>query len=140
MILSFGAVCLIAASKYITAEEDEQSQIVDGENTTYGTVVLGSGLVFITAWSYAAVVLITRKMQKIPACINLFYYGIVATLAIVLVIIVESLVTSEAIRFWSYSGEQWFYIFLPCCFNYIALHAGTIASQNERSGFITLLG
>ena len=103
-------------------------------------MILGSGLVFITAWSYAGVVLITRKMQEIPACINLFYYGIVATLAIVLVIIVESLVTSEAIRFWSYSGEQWFYIFLPSCFNHISQHAGAIAFQNERSGFITLLG
>ena len=128
MILSFGALCLIAASKHIIADDDEHSENVHEAKTSYGSVLLGYSLAFIAAWSVSAVVIITRKMQKIPACINLFYYGIVATLAIVLVIIVESLVNSEPLRFWSYSGNQWFYANIPCAFNFIALHAGTIAA------------
>ena len=43
-------------------------------------------------------------------------------------------------RFWHYNAEQLGFSFLLSGVNFIGLNCQTIALQNERSGFITLLG
>ena len=53
---------------------------------------------------------------------TLFYYSIVATLAILVVIIAESLITAEPIRFWAYTSEQYLFICLTCFVNYVGMN------------------
>ena len=55
-------------------------------------------------------------------------------------VISESLMKSQPIRLWAYNGEQWVWTIGLCTINFIGLNCSTIAMQNERSGFITLLG
>lgn len=79
-------------------------------------------------------------MQKVHFTVNLFYYGILASLIVLVMIAAESLITSQPVRYWAYSSEQWFFIWLTCFVNYLGMNCETIAMQNERSGFISLLG
>ena len=65
MIMSFIGVCLIATSKQITGDVDEeQAKDVEEDEAggidSLGKVLLGSGLVFVTSWAFAIVSTLTR--------------------------------------------------------------------------------
>ena len=79
-------------------------------------------------------------MQNVNFAVILFYYGVVAFILSLLMVVLESLVKHEAIRLWEYSGEQYGYMLLLSTVNYIGMNCQTIALQNEKSGFVTLLG
>ena len=70
----------------------------------------------------------------------LFWYGCVAVPINMLLVLGESWFNEVSIRFWSYTGGQYGWLFLITTLNFIAFCAQTIAAQNERSGFVTLLG
>ena len=55
-------------------------------------------------------------------------------------ILFNSWISGEAIRFFDYSGVQYGWLFLNGTLNVMMLNTMTIAMQNERSGFITMLG
>ena len=57
-----------------------------------------------------------------------------------ILIIIESFVRDEEIRILSYTADQYFWELLPVVINFVAVSTITIASQNERSGFVTLIG
>lgn len=59
---------------------------------------------------------------------------------VLVAILVESLVRAQPLRFWAYSKEQWLLICAMCLINYVSMNCLTIAMQNERSGFVTLIG
>ena len=79
-------------------------------------------------------------MQKMNFAVMLFYYSVVALFITALMVLVEAWVNHHPLRFWDYTGEQFGFTFLLSCVNFIGLNCQTIALQNERSGFITLLG
>ena len=70
----------------------------------------------------------------------LFYYGAVAFPLTSMLILCESWVRESSIRVFSYNATQYGWIFGVAAVNFIGLVANTIATQNERSGFITLIG
>lgn len=82
----------------------------------------------------------TRKMQKLNFAVMLFYYACIAFPTMLIGVLIDSLIRGEAIRFWSYDGTQYMFICLISIINMIGLSSATIAMQNERSGFITLVG
>lgn len=139
MILSFGGVCMISVPNEATGEEiaDEESEEV---GTSSSKQILGSGLIFCTAWCYATVSILTRKMQKIHFAVMLFYYSVVAFTLTSLVICVDVWISDKAFGLFTYNSEQWLFTLLLSSVNFIGLNCQTIALQNERSGFITLLG
>ena len=79
-------------------------------------------------------------MQKINFAVMLFYYSLMAFVITVVLVLGEAWVHDHAVRLWSYSGEQYGFMVLLSSVNFISLNCQTIALQNERSGFITLLG
>ena len=70
----------------------------------------------------------------------LFYYSVLAVLATSIIVVVESFLKDQSIRLWEYDAEQWGWTIGACIVNFIGLNCQVIAMQNERSGFITLLG
>ena len=70
----------------------------------------------------------------------LFYYGVLAFVGTLIIILCESLIKASDLTILSYTGEQWGYALLTSAVNFIAMCSITIAFQNERSGFITILG
>ena len=70
----------------------------------------------------------------------LFYYSIVAFPTTAVMIGIDIAVRDEAFRFFDYNGEQYFFMIALSIVNFVGLNCQTIALQNERSGFITLLG
>ena len=58
MVVSFGGVCIIATSKQIMVESS--ASIIEDEDNVSGAIILGSGLMFVTAWAYASVSILTR--------------------------------------------------------------------------------
>ena len=66
MILSFGGVCMISVPNKEAATAGE-AMVADEESDEVATKssskqLLGSGLIFCTAWCYATVSILTRKM------------------------------------------------------------------------------
>ena len=135
MFLSFGGVILIAFSYSIKGAATEETTDVSTNKQ-----ILGSGLILLASWTYATVTLMTRQMQHVNFAVILFYYGVVASILSLLMVVFESLVKHEPIRFWEYSGEQYGYTLLLSAVNYFGMNCQTIALQNEKSGFVTLLG
>ena len=79
-------------------------------------------------------------MQTIHFAVVLFYYGLVAVPVTLLMVWIQSLVKEEPIQLFNYTTEQYCYMLLVCSINFCGLNSNTIASQNERSGFVTLIG
>ena len=142
MILSFGGIILIAMSNSLTGAETSTTDSGDvvEEGYSSGMQTLGCCLIFLTSWCYAVVSILTRKMQRMNFAVMLFYYAIMAMGMSLGIVLVESWIKGEPLRFWAYNGEQLGYSLLLSLVNFIGLNCQTIALQNERSGFITLLG
>ena len=70
----------------------------------------------------------------------MFYEGLLGAPATMIFLVVESYVRDDEVRFLSYSAEQYFWELLPVVINFLAVSTITIASQNEKSGFVTLIG
>lgn len=153
MLLSFGGVCTIAVSNQIVGEDEVApgTEIAPDEgaassakdtDTAYSPAMqlLGAGLIFCTSWCYAVVSILTRQMQSMHFSVMLFYYSIVASVCSALMILCQAWIKDEPIRLFTYDGEQWLFLCSVSVVNFIGLNCQTIALQNERSGFITLLG
>lgn len=138
MVLSFVGICIIASSKAITSTAGDV--VMDDEGDSLVMILVGSSLIFVNAWMFASVAIVTRQMQKLHFTVNLFYYSILATVVVLIILVAESLAKWEPIRLWSYSWQQWLFMCSACLANYIGMNCLTIAMQNERSGFISLLG
>lgn len=141
MLVSFGGVLCIALSGHSNDDDSATAVGTKEEDKIPGSHLIGSGLVFCTSWCYAFVGILTRRMQKVNFAVMLFYYAIVAFLVTCMMIAGECLVNGSHVRLFSdYSATQFGWMFLVSVINYIGLNCNTIALQNERSGFITLLG
>ena len=69
----------------------------------------------------------------------LFWYGVVAFPVNLMIILGESWVNDHALRFWEYDASQYAWMLMIAGFNFIGVCCQTVAAQNERSGFVTLL-
>ena len=101
---------------------------------------MGSCLILLTSVCYASVSILTRKMQKITFSVISFYYSCLAFPIVCIMILGESWVHGHAIRLWSYDGEQYAWMCGLSTINFFGLNAALIAMQNERSGFVTMMG
>ena len=79
-------------------------------------------------------------MQSLSPFIINFYYGVVAILVTTVLLAFSPFVTGRPIKTFTYSHEQYAYATLTCFLNLLFMTCSTIALQNEKSGFITLMG
>lgn len=104
-----------------------------------GTHFLGCIMIFLAAFSYGGVVNITRKMQEYNFAVMLFWYAMFAAPVTMLLIFCDCLANRRTIQLLSYDYSQYGWILLVSIFGFISDGAAIIATQNERSGFITIL-
>ncbi len=67
----------------------------------------------------------------------LFYYGVFSVVTLTVALVIESFVKDEPLRFIRMSWMQLAVICVASGFNCIGIVSHTIATQNEKSGFIT---
>ena len=79
-------------------------------------------------------------MQKLSFSVLLFYQSCLAMPVMLMLILGESWIKSQALHLLSYSMNQWGWMVMIGTVNLIGLATITIAQQNERSGFTTLIG
>ena len=135
LILSFASVLCIALSG--SNETAGQSEEVDDSNSSK---LIGSVLILCVAWVYASVVIITRKMQAIHFVCVMFYFGLVAAPAVLVVILGQAWASDGPIKMSQYDASAFGFIALLATLAFLSNNALTIAMQSERSGFVTMLG
>ena len=92
----------------------------------------------VNAVGMSTSVVTTRKMQSVHYTVVLLSYAIFGAIVLVLILSIEALVTQQ-LRLAHYSWEAWSMTLAACLFNNFALSFQTIAMQNERPGFVTLV-
>lgn len=129
MIIAFIGIIVLALAEPVDQEKLQSTQ-----------QMIGIVCVIACSWCYAGVAVATRKMQKLHFAVVLFYYSVLATVCLFVYLASEALITKNSFRFFHYSSEQYAYTFGVCVINAIALTSNTIATQCEKSGFVTMLG
>ena len=137
LILSFCGVLCVAFSKMDRGGTEDAEE---SETTSTGTFLLGCVFVLCCAWCEASVTLLSRSLQDVNFSVLLFWYGVVAVPANLLIVLCEAYVNSHSFRLLEYDAGQYMWMLLIAFFNFIGVCSQTIAAQNERSGFVTLLG
>ena len=102
--------------------------------------MLGAAIILGVSWCFASVTILTRKMQKLSFAVVLFYQSCLALPVMTMLIFGESWAKAQPLHLTSYSMTQWGWMVMIGTINLIGLATITISMQNERSGFITLIG
>ena len=129
MCVAFLGVLVIALAKPI--EQPDGSD----QNRSFGilcSLTVSACFAVVNVW--------TRKMQAVHYSIVLFYYAVLAVPGMLLILWVETEIKDQALRVLTLSSEQIGIVLLASCFNAFGLVCHTIAMQNEKSGFISMLG
>ena len=79
-------------------------------------------------------------MQNIHFQVIIFYYSIIALAMTSVVLILETIFLWQPLRILHYTWGQYFASILPGILHNATTYCLTIAMQNERPGFVTLLG
>ena len=124
MLVSFTAVCLLATQK--------PGQ--DGGSKSWGVT-----FAVLNAVGMSTVVVCTRRMQRVHHTVVLLSYGVFSAVLLAFGLVVESLFTRGEMRLLHYTKEAWSLMALASTLNSFALSFQTIAMQNERPGFVTLV-
>ena len=111
-----------------------------GDQSTTQLFLLGCVFILICSLVEASLTLLSRRMQDVSFSVLTFWYGCIAVPISTIVIFGESWINQTSIRFFDYAASQYGWMLLITTMNFSAFCAQTIASQNERSGYVTLLG
>lgn len=133
MVIAFTGVVVIGSAK---AVDNNNSMI---ETTPYARVI-GLTCSLTVAVCYSLVSVLTRKMQKIHYSVVLLYYGAFSVVTLTSVLVIESFLNGEPLRFIHVTWEQLFIMAVASSFNTVGIISHTISLQNEKSGFITAIG
>ena len=93
---------------------------------------------FISAWGLAVTSVFNRKLKTIDYTLVMVYHGFIGVILAILFIVIEGLVKSGQLRF--YSLEQYLFLFGAATWDTIGCYSITIAYQSDSSGFVSLLG
>jgi drug/metabolite transporter (DMT)-like permease len=129
MVLAFTGVLAIALAKPSTSAQSEN-----------GNKLIGCACAITLSLAYAVVSVATRKMQKIHYAVVLFYYAVFSVFVLAAMLCAEALYDGTQIRVLHLEWAQYGMMTLTSVFNTFALITNTIALQNEKSGFVTLIG
>jgi drug/metabolite transporter (DMT)-like permease len=102
--------------------------------------LIGSVFSVTVSVMYALVSNLTRSMQATHYSIVLFYYAIFSVVVLGVGLIAEAWVKQEPMRVLQISFMQFLWMCVPSFFNTLGISFNTIALQNEKSGFITMIG
>jgi len=107
MLISFVGIVLIAMAKPAAdpAEFDEPSDSEAGLSDSTKKLI-GVVCIFITAWVFATVAVLTRMMQGLKAPVVIFYYAVLAVIVLTLVLLIETWIMGQPLRILSYSWIQ----------------------------------
>ena len=87
-----------------------------------------------------ALPVLNRRMQEIPVAVVVFYVTLISSILLSLALLIESLVKGEqSLRIVSYSATQYSLVVTAALLYLGMLVFRTVAQQNEKSGFITML-
>ena len=120
------------------AKKDDKAPQVD-ERADFWRII-GIVLMLANAFMYACVTVLARQLQSVSFLVLLFWQGLLAAPATMIFTLVESHLREQEIKILSYTAQQYLWELLPVALNFFAVSTFTIASQNERSGFVTLIG
>ena len=82
----------------------------------------------------------TRKMQSVHYTVVLLCYAVFGIIVLSTLLLLEKWAKHEPLRLLQYSREQVASMAVTSVFNAVGLTCQTIAMQNERAGFVTLIG
>ena len=124
LFLSFVGVLLVTLSTKL----DETEVQMAGEEEQEGlsskfAFLIGCLFVIIASWVEAIITLIARRMQNVSFSVMLFWYGCVAVPINLAIVVGESWFNEVSIRFWSYDGGQYGWLFLITILNFIGFCA-----------------
>lgn len=128
ILLAFVGVVIIGSAKPAVQTNARVGQ---------GMKLLGLGCSLTMSFCYSLISVLTRKMQKIHYSVVLFYYGVFSVVTLTVALVIESFVKDEPLRFIRMSWMQLAVINVASGFNCVGIVSHTIATQNEKSGFIT---
>ena len=146
MFISFGGVVMIGMTSTTDEEAEEESlEVVKEESPTKfftgrTEIIVGCICILVTAWGFSTVNVINRKLQKIPFAVLNIWYGLFAWVATLALLVGESVVYKKPFRLFSYDSNQYLISAVASIINFGTISCQTIAMQNERPGFVALLG
>ena len=108
--------------------------LFDGNEMT----AVGCAICFISALCLSVVGIQTRMMQEISFVLVILYYSLLAVILTAFAILVQD--ASESTKLLHYNKEQYLAALLPGILHAGAIYSLTIAMQNERPGFVALIG
>jgi len=120
-------------------EVEERTQVVANQASAFAKA-FGCFMVLIASWAVAVVGVQTRAIQHLNQAVIITYYSVFAFLFTSGMLMIEAIAYGEAIRIFKMSNEQLALGCLVSFVNYLQLACSTISQQNERPGFVTLIG
>lgn len=136
MVVAFSGVIIIATAKQPASDE----VLEDGETVSNSDYIFGVAMAIIGAITFAMQSVIVRKMAKINAFTITFWYLMCCSICLLTASLIESAITKEEIGFMTTDMTQTFSCIGLGALFYVAMQANTIANQNDKSGFVTLIG
>ena len=101
---------------------------------------IGCCCILLTAWGFSFVNVLTRLMQKTPFAILMFYYSIIGFSITLCILMVEAAIKEQPLRIFKYDFQQYGITIIASFINFATIASQTIAMQNDKPGFVTLLG
>ena len=115
---------------------NSQTGLKEGYNPLIGIMCC-----MFTAIGYSSVIVLTRKLKNIHYSIMLFQYGFWATSLFLIYALIDFALGQDTYPSILYlDSTQWKYLGVISVMNSIAQYFATIAFQNGKSGFISLIG
>ena len=130
MLLCFAAVCAITMSKSPDIDELETDQ-----HTEFASGVV---LALIISWGFAGTNIMNRKLKNVHFSVILICHSLCGIALCGVYLVAEHFATGDAWR--HYSWNQYGWMLLVCCIDFVGLNSVTIAYQKDSSGFISLVG
>lgn len=139
MCVAFTGVIVISTAKQAPAPDASIDGAVETESNS-GEFLFGVLMAIVGALTFAAQSVIVRKMSKLNAFTITFWYTMCCSLTLLTASVIESCVKKQK---WGPIAMNWQCtvgcISLGALF-FTAMQSNTIANQNDKSGFVTLIG
>ena len=140
MLLSFVGVILIAIAQGRRPLEVENTEfLLFGDDVRLAGIV-GCSCMIVLSMANGVLSVLTRMMQSLHVSVMMVYIALISLIIMTVGLLIENWVAGGPLRIVHYTSEQYGYGFACGVLNVLALIFKIVAYQNERSGFVTLLG
>lgn len=127
-------LCFIGVMSLVLFKPSNKTEQLDSE-TIYRT--FGILLMFVVAWTQAAINVTNRKLRDVHFLIIGFFHPILGFIITIVWILANKIMTGEGMG--SHSMSIYILIFVSCCFDFTQLCSQNIAFQSASSGFVSVM-